>query len=61
MYQVPQPDAAAGATVSVIPPLPAPPPGWYRCPTPGGYFPGVSACVVSWSLVQDPPPPDDGQ
>ncbi|MEJ0047357.1 MAG: hypothetical protein WDN04_15530 [Rhodospirillales bacterium] len=70
-YEDPPPDASAGpaadappdgaapgpaAAAGTIPPLPAPPPGWYRCPDPNGYYPSVGACTSGWMLVQEAPP-----
>jgi hypothetical protein len=52
--QAPAQEQASAA--DAIPPLPAPPPGWYRCPEPSGYFPSVGACSGSWTLVQEAPP-----
>ena len=40
----------------LIPPLPAPPQGWFYCGNPSGYFPDTSTCSVDWQLVQTPPP-----
>ncbi|WP_156992355.1 hypothetical protein [Paraburkholderia oxyphila] len=39
-----------------FPPLPAPPPGWYRCADPAGYYPDLAACPVGWTRTQDVPP-----
>ncbi len=44
------------ADAPLIPPLPAPPQGWYYCPNPSGYFPDINTCSVDWQLVQDAPP-----
>jgi hypothetical protein len=46
----------AGAAAAGIAPLPAPPPGWYRCGDPSGYYPTVGACNGPWTLVQEAPP-----
>jgi hypothetical protein len=52
----PPPVNAPPAYAEVLP-LPAPPAGWYRCPTPGGYYPSIGLCASTWALVQEPPPP----
>ena len=46
--------AAAG-----VPPLPAAPSGWYRCPTPDGFYPTQASCGGGWELVQTPPLPGE--
>jgi hypothetical protein len=65
---VPVPDAAPapgapvagvtvnGTVVATIAPLPAPPPGWYRCGEPAGYYPSVGACSGPWILEPDASP-----
>jgi hypothetical protein len=52
--------ADAGTTPPApIAPLPAAPAGWYHCEGPQGYYPGISACVPGWNLVQTPPLPGE--
>ena len=56
----PAPDGAPAVTVALgmgIPPLPAAPTGWYRCPSPAGYFPYIGVCSGPWELTQVAPPP----
>jgi hypothetical protein len=53
------PAADQTAAAPAIPPLPPAPPGWYKCESPGGYFPGVSSCGASWELVQNAPLPGE--
>jgi hypothetical protein len=50
------PGATPGTPLAGIAPLPAPPPGWYRCGDPAGYYPTVGACNGPWTLVQEAPP-----
>jgi len=51
--------ADAGTAAAPIGPLPAAPAGWYHCEGPQGYYPGISACVPGWNLVQTPPLPGE--
>ncbi len=48
--------AVSGTAVATIAPLPAPPPGWYRCGEPAGYYPSVGACSGPWILEPDASP-----
>ncbi len=49
--------AAELGTDPAIPPLPPAPAGWFRCGSPNGAFPVVSACGDSWELVPGPSAP----
>jgi hypothetical protein len=33
---------------------PVPPPVWYYCPNPPGYYPAVPSCTVPWTPVYPP-------
>jgi hypothetical protein len=56
---VPPTQVADAGGAPPIAPLPAAPAGWYHCEGPQGFYPGVSACVPGWNLVQTPPLPGE--